>query len=319
MAGYIGGPGSLGAMTPPGSFGPGGPNSGTMIGQAGYLSPAVPPNQNTYSSGYGQAYGGNAGGYGYGYGDSNGWDQFSRIYPQYQQLMWNNNASANAAMNRIGGHGASSGTPYSSALGQLAMQGASGLQSLFAGVGGRRGGGGYGGYVGDPNAGAYARQDAEARLPWNDINNTWYGNEQGYKTYQRQAQQKMLESNADNPALNYAGYVNQLTGLQAGASQNKFSGSQADANRSLIPGQTELSGAQTQQALIGLRGSGELQAGQTQQALNRLGNSSPTTPPPGNPSDYVWQNGQWVYAPGKGRGYLPTGGGPGPTGSRSGY
>ena len=69
-------------------------------------------------------------------GSASDWQNFSQVYPQYQSLMANNNASANAAMNRAGGMGASSGTPYSSALGQLAMQGASGLQSLFSHGGG---------------------------------------------------------------------------------------------------------------------------------------------------------------------------------------
>ena len=99
-------------------------------------------NQNVYPGGY-PGFGGISANGGWNPGGSGSdWQNFSQVYPQYQALMANNNASANAAMNRAGGMGASSGTPYSSALGQLAMQGASGLQSLFS-----HGGGG-GGVVG---------------------------------------------------------------------------------------------------------------------------------------------------------------------------
>ena len=107
-------------------------------------------------------------------GSASDWQNFSQVYPQYQEQMWSNNSAANAAMNRAGGMGASSGTPYSSALGQLAMQGASGLQSLFS-HGGRWGGGSYG-----------PRSRPASQTPQigsNDPNSMWYGDPQGYIDY----------------------------------------------------------------------------------------------------------------------------------------
>ena len=107
-------------------------------------------------------------------------------------LCGNNNASANAAMNRAGGMGASSGTPYSSALGQLAMQGASGLQSLFShggGGGGSYGGGNYGPPQAAPPTNApdpsgfahpmYTGYGSGSAQPWNDQTSSM-GREQGW-------------------------------------------------------------------------------------------------------------------------------------------
>ena len=105
-------------------------------------------------------------------GSASDWQNFSQVYPQYQALMANNNATANAAMNRAGGMGASSGTPYSSALGQLAMQGASGLQSLFS-----HGGGGGGSY-GPPQPAAQPDQWANPRACCRQ-KLIWYGDPDG--------------------------------------------------------------------------------------------------------------------------------------------
>jgi len=210
-------------------------------------------NQNVYP-GYGNM---TANG-GWNPGSASDWQNFSQVYPAYQQQMWSNNASANAAMNRIGGMGASSGTPYSSALGQLAMQGASGLQSLFSHGGG--GGGSYGPSQpaqpthdagtnpnwGDPN---YSNWKEATQGPWNDPNSQFYGDKSGYVNWQAANDKNSLASLGLS-----TGTANMNTGLL---------GRQGAA----IGSGYDLTTGQNQQALQGLAGSGAVGAAGNRNAL----------------------------------------------------
>ena len=143
-------------------------------------------------------------------GNPQAWNNFSSIYPQYQQLMWNNNASANADMNKIGGAGASRGTPYSSALGQLAQQGASGLQSLFAGSGG---------YSSQPQQSQQTQQSQQSQKTGlgpmdyggyaqvNAPSSEWYHDQTGYESYLRDKKAAdMLAANKPNVDAGTPGY-----------------------------------------------------------------------------------------------------------------
>ena len=153
-------------------------------------------NYNAYPTNYGGSYPG---------GTPDEWSEFGSVYPKYQQLMWNNNASANAAMNKVGGAGASRGTPYSSALGQLAMQGASGLQSLFSQY--PSGGSAPAAPAAPTKPAPNPTGQAAPAQPWlygnyaqtNDPSSPYYHDQGGYESYLNNQKQNNL--NASNPLI----------------------------------------------------------------------------------------------------------------------
>ena len=53
-------------------------------------------------------------------------------FPSYQNSLWSNDAALNSSYNRIGGAGASRGTPYAAALGKFNQENSNDLLSQFA-------------------------------------------------------------------------------------------------------------------------------------------------------------------------------------------
>ena len=53
-------------------------------------------------------------------------------FPSYQRSLWSNDAALNSSYNRIGGAGASRGTPYAAALGKFNQENSNDLLSQFA-------------------------------------------------------------------------------------------------------------------------------------------------------------------------------------------